>query len=179
MRVSVYFPFQINVASVSFSRYGNVDWTLAQGSHNSTLVAAFVDVIYYQADHTNLAEGLRLTREHIFDPANGDRPDAPNIAIVVTDGESNVGEENTIPQAEMLKNHGVLVICVGIINEAVGGMNFTELKQVASPATGDKSNVIQVEGFADLTGHVDDVLERVCRMPQSDPALGKYSAVPL
>ena len=39
-------------------------------------------------------------REEIFNPLRGDRPDAPNVAIILTDGVSNINSRRTIPEAE-------------------------------------------------------------------------------
>ena len=41
-------------------------------------------------DHrTNTASGIRNAHTDIFTPQNGDRPGSPNVALVITDGQSN------------------------------------------------------------------------------------------
>ncbi len=40
-----------------------------------------------------------MLRTIMFTPENGDRIDVPNYAIVITDGESNVNAEDTLPEA--------------------------------------------------------------------------------
>ena len=43
----------------------------------------------YLKGTTNTAEGLRYLYTTMFTSANGDRADAPNVAVIFTDGESN------------------------------------------------------------------------------------------
>ena len=42
---------------------------------------------------------MKLLRTEMFTPFNGDRQDVPNFAVVITDGESNINEEETLPEA--------------------------------------------------------------------------------
>ena len=42
--------------------------------------------IRYLGGNTNTTGGLRLMRTEIFNAANGDRSDVPNVAILITDG---------------------------------------------------------------------------------------------
>ncbi len=39
---------------------------------------------------TNLADAIRITRTLVFDDRRGDRPEVPNIMIMVTDGRANM-----------------------------------------------------------------------------------------
>ena len=52
----------------------------------------------------------------MFNRTNGDRPEFPNTAIVITDGRSNVNRSQTRPEGELLQ--GVAeVFVIGITNE--------------------------------------------------------------
>ena len=42
----------------------------------------------------------------MFTAENGDRPNIPNIAIVVTDGESNRDKNLTVPEADEARERG-------------------------------------------------------------------------
>ena len=53
----------------------------------------------FMGDRTNTADGLRMMKDEMFIPSNGDREGARNVAIIFTDGNSNVNEDNTIPEA--------------------------------------------------------------------------------
>jgi len=46
----------------------------------------------------------------VFNVANGDRPEVPDTAIVITDGRSTYDSNLTIPYAEEAKRRGIHVI---------------------------------------------------------------------
>ncbi len=67
-------------------------------------------------------------RTQMFTPKRGDRPLAPNIAIVITDGASNVDPQLTIPSAIDAKAANITMIALGI----GAGVVESELKGIAS-----------------------------------------------
>jgi hypothetical protein len=50
----------------------------------------------------------------MFRASRGDRPGVPNIALVVTDGETNRDSNLTIPEADRARANGITLIAVGI-----------------------------------------------------------------
>ena len=84
------------------------------------------------------------------DKPNGDRPNAPNILVVVTDGQSN-DQTATLQQATELHNLGVNVLAVGVGDS----VDQTELAGIASSA----QNVYTVSNF-DALDTLDAALER-------------------
>ena len=62
------------------------------------------------ADATNTAGGLVQMRE-MFEEHG--REDAAKIAVLLTDGRSNIDSELTIPEAENAKNEGIDIYVVG------------------------------------------------------------------
>lgn len=48
----------------------------------------------------------------MFSAANGDRPDAPNIAIVVTDREGDL--QSAVDEAEVAKSKGISMSILGV-----------------------------------------------------------------
>ena len=81
---------------------------------------------------TNTAAGLFDMRTKVFDPSNsnlrGDRTNSPDIAVVISDGASNINRERTIPNAEDAKRDGITVLAVGLTNF----VNPGELQRIAS-----------------------------------------------
>ena len=63
----------------------------------------------YAGSFTNTAGGIRLALDDQFQPSVGDRPNAKNIMIVITDGASNIGSANTIPFAQEAVRRGIRV----------------------------------------------------------------------
>ena len=50
----------------------------------------------------------------MFTTLGGDRSDAPDIAIVITDGASNLDMLNTIPYAQDAHRQGITMFAIGI-----------------------------------------------------------------
>ena len=67
----------------------------------------------YTGGATNTASAIRRVREDIFSARRGDRPDWPNVAVIITDGNSR-DKRRTLEEAVRLKEKAhVIVIQVG------------------------------------------------------------------
>jgi len=75
-----------------------------------------VSNIRYIGGNTNTTGGLRLMRTEIFNTANGDRSDVPNVAILITDGVPT-REVAELP-SEVMRNKalGTRIVGVGVTN---------------------------------------------------------------
>ncbi len=51
---------------------------------------------------------------------NGDRAGDPNVAIVITDGRSNIDQQRTLPAAENARRAGIEIYAVGECGRAEG-----------------------------------------------------------
>ena len=92
----------------------------------------------------------------MFTSGNGDRQDVPNIAMVITDGNSNINKENTIPFAIDARTKGVHVIVVSI-----GDMlNMLELRGMASMPVAQ--NLHQAKSWRDLAGLKTNMIKSTC-----------------
>ena len=80
----------------------------------------------------NLAEALADMTDVQFTPANGDRPNAPNIAIIITDGQSDSDPDRTAVEEAMRAKHRpnnpIEIFAVGIN----GNINSGELQTISS-----------------------------------------------
>ena len=65
----------------------------------------------------------RTLRTVVFNPANGNRFNVLDTAIVITDGQSNINSSQTIPEAELLQQE-VDVYVIGVTNQ----INYEELE---------------------------------------------------
>lgn len=63
------------------------------------------------AGATNTQDGLKLALDMFL---NNPRGDAQKIAVVLSDGVSNILPENTIPSADELRLNGVVVFAIGM-----------------------------------------------------------------
>ena len=56
-------------------------------------------MVPYSRGRTATAAALRMLYERMFTVEFGDRSNVPNYAVVITDGESTVNPEQTLPEA--------------------------------------------------------------------------------
>jgi len=91
---------------------------------------------------TNTADGLIRLRRDVFVPEAGARSAdvaIPRVAVVITDGRSNVNQSLTIPSAMALREEGIIVYAVGVGRR----INMEELNAIAS----SPENVRLLSGF--------------------------------
>lgn len=91
-----------------------------------------IDSAEYLGGNTNTSGGLLTAKSQLFNTRYGDRERIPNIAILLTDGISNIHDYKTLTSAAALRNHGVRVFVVGITVHA----NFEEIKGIATASNG-------------------------------------------
>jgi collagen type VI alpha len=60
--------------------------------------------------NTNTSGGLYVMMTELFNTVNGDRPNVPNTAIVITDGLSTWDHNLTVPYAIEAKRLGIRII---------------------------------------------------------------------
>jgi len=91
----------------------------------------------------------------MFSSANGDRAGAPNVAIVITDGDSN-NREMTVEAAVRAKQADIDITSIGI----GGWVNVDELDIIAGFPT--STHKILVDDFDKLPTWVRPVKQNVC-----------------
>lgn len=91
---------------------------------------------------TNTGGALENLHTNVFSPTNDLRPDAPNLALVITDGRSS-NNTYTVEQGGLVRGSGIHVIAIGI-----GLLDYSELHQIASTPTTE--NVFNVDDFSEL-----------------------------
>ena len=81
---------------------------------------------------TNTQDALKMARRDLFlnPAASGSRQNAHRMAVVVTDGNSNVQPDQTVPQAIQLKGIGTRVMVIAVGNYRDSGRK--EMKDIAS-----------------------------------------------
>ena len=108
-------PDATRVGALIFSEEVILEFTLSQYDNAEAIINAILTSPYLGST-TNTPEALRQTRTVCFNPANGDRPNVPNLAIVVTDGLPHPPERRTpaLDEARVLRDTGAVVISIGI-----------------------------------------------------------------
>lgn len=82
--------------------------------------------------------------------------DVPNVVVIVTDGESNIQNTQTLPEARLLQNTGATLITV-----AVG---FTEVSAELTGLTSEPvtENLIRVDNYDSLSQLRNKLVEPLC-----------------
>jgi hypothetical protein len=94
-----------------------------------------------------------------FTAMKGDRPNAPNYCLVLTDGQSNVLNSNTIPASNLVKSNGAYVIAIGIGS----AVDTNELAAISSPPNALNVSWGIVPTFDALRAIVPNIVDRVCQ----------------
>ena len=92
----------------------------------------------------------------MFTNLNGDRTGVDNIVVIMTDGNSNINSEDTVPLANSLVNQGVRVMTVGIGS----AMNRGELDSMASSP--ESENTFTLEDASQIATVAGDILDQIC-----------------
>lgn len=145
-----------NVGLISFSDQARIEFYLNSYLSKEELENATASVKYvYGSTHTAMA--FRVAREAIFTEVNGDRPDAPNLIIMITDGQSNINHEETLPQAQMLKDSGVTILTV-----AIGFTTHTD-ELIGMTSKPVQENLFYVDRFSGLEDLHTKIVEPICK----------------
>ncbi|XP_062591599.1 matrilin-2-like, partial [Saccostrea cucullata] len=121
----------------------------------STDIFNAIDKIPWIFRSTNTADAIRDMRQRYFSFANGDRWDARNIALIFTDGVSNMNANRLQDEVSHAKANGITMYAIGI-----GLSDVSELNLIASfPASNYTFNV---ENFDKLNDLNDRILPSLC-----------------
>ncbi|KAJ8299787.1 hypothetical protein KUTeg_023847 [Tegillarca granosa] len=134
----------VRVGAVSYSTFANVEFQLKDYTTLPEILNA-IHKIQYRYGYTNTADALRIMHEEMFTLKNGDRGDAPNIAILITDGVSNIDHQKTIPEAELAKRKNIHIYTIvpasenvftfKVFNELHQELQLKKLKRICSGET--------------------------------------------
>jgi len=82
---------------------------------DATSLAAAIRSLAYGSGSTYMGLGLQMARTQTFNAANGDRPDVPNVIILVTDG-SPTDRSLVLNEVSIIKSLGIRIVGVGVTN---------------------------------------------------------------
>ncbi|XP_033755763.1 cartilage matrix protein-like [Pecten maximus] len=149
-------PNETEIAVVTFSNKPKLEFHLNKYHDKQSIVNA-ISNIGYVAGGTNTADALKYARETSFTTANGKRPNAAQIAIVITDGMSNSAGA-TATEAAQLRGDGITVFSVGVGS----GPKTTELNAMATDP--DNQHVFVVNNFDALTQIKGTLAQKACEV---------------
>ncbi|XP_013401673.1 ZP domain-containing protein-like [Lingula anatina] len=161
-------PNAVQVGVLQYSDYAVQELNLNTHSTEAAILAA-VDRIRQMGDGTNTALALSTVRTSSFTAARGDRPNVPNLVIVMTDGRSN-DMAATAREANKLRNiASVFAIGVG------SNVNTAELKAMATDP--DSKFVFTVTDFSALSNIETQLATDACAQATAAPPVNPNVSV--
>lgn len=145
-----------NIAVVSYSDFPKLEFDLTTHQNRDGLKNA-IDKIKYRSGSSNTAAALKMVSNRIFSMAGGEDTRLRNIAVLITDGNSNDFAE-TIAAAKELKLRGVGILVLTIGN--VDWINFNEIYEISSDP--DALNVFRITNLESTTGVAKRLKTALC-----------------
>ena len=162
----------VHIGVVTFSDTSYTEFHLDSHFNKASLINA-INSIFYKGGNTRTSSGIKRMMDDVFDPLGrdlkGDRSDVANLAIVITDGESNLDPHKTVPYANEAKDKNIKVFAVGITK----AVNETELKGISS-------NGIRGETYwlSDDFNVTDEIVKGIVRKTCDNIGQGKIYQIP-
>ncbi|XP_058944976.2 coadhesin-like [Pocillopora verrucosa] len=153
-------PDKDHFGLVTFNRRAHVEFTFAEEARFSKeqLKEKIKDMPRTLEFQTRTDLAMQAARDQLFSPSGGDRPDKPNVMIVLTDGKpTKQPRDFKIFATEFYQDPKVAdlyTVAVGIGT----GINIATLHDIA----GSNGNVIAVESFDQLAAELSEIKDKVC-----------------
>ncbi|XP_061181225.1 collagen alpha-1(XII) chain-like [Saccostrea echinata] len=162
------------VAVITFSAGSKLEFDFNRYNRKDEVLRAIRSIPYTDGLCTTIYRALKQAREEVFVPQAGDRENFKNLAVILTDGETNPGRYDlyTLPKAKSLtrqeandlKFHGVEVFGIGVGHR----VDHVEMIGISSGAR----NYYRVDDIDDLEKsrlfHI--LLNKVCARCNNKPA---------
>ena len=143
----------VQAGVLTYSTSFKIEFQIGQHTTTAELQKA-IDKIPYTYGSTNTADALLTMATKMF-TTSADRPDAPNIAIVVTDGISNINSRRTIKEAINARAKNIHIYSIGI-----GLKDTKEVFAIATPPP--EENSFNVQSFDELRGLDQKIFSSIC-----------------
>ena len=135
------------VGLVTFSNNIHNIFYLDTYSNKQSIIDS-IEMLQHEGGYPNTADGIRMMHLRQFSESVGDRPDVPNVAILITYCASVINQELTIPYALEAQLAGITMYTVGV--SFWTELALHELQSLASPPRIKGTNYFAIDGFQDL-----------------------------
>ncbi len=144
------------VGVVTFQSYEKVQFHLQKYNLKESILNAIAFNTDMSAIGTNTARALSQVWQVMFSLSNGDRNGVENVAIVMSDGRSNLNYRSTLPEATRVKDNGIRLLAVGIGDN----VNIEEINGMASvPET---TSAFYLKNQTDIENIANIILDQLC-----------------
>lgn len=161
-------PDRVQVGVVIFGNTAEPQFQLNTYRNKADIINR-IDRIPYLDQSTNTPEAIRYTRTTMFSQQNGDRPFAPNSAIIITDGVPRVPTDLrealrlTIQEADLARQQNINVFAIGVGPE----ITQSNLNQIANQPSSQYT--FKVDQFRQLENILIQVSSAACAGTPSPP----------
>ena len=136
-------PSDMQVSVVTFSTTVVENFNLKASTSKAAVLRA-IDQIQYLSRTPDIGNAIRFVYQHSFSSSSGDRFDAPNVMILITDGHSiSRSPSSTLQAAGLAHQAGIHSFVIGVGGRVLG----LELRGIAS----DPQYVFQTSTFDELS----------------------------
>lgn len=142
----------VKVAAAAYRKRGSKLFDFNSHTTKSAVNDAIDAIPLARSKRGSVASGLQVLRTQLFTAASGDRPDVPNVVILITDANSNHEVNKIQAEAQKIKTGGNQVFVVGL-----GVRNVNELKTIAS----SDDLVYAKSAVPELEGLEEDIISKV------------------
>ncbi|KAK3594267.1 hypothetical protein CHS0354_008848 [Potamilus streckersoni] len=142
-----------HVAMITFSSQTHLEWNLNTYGDKQALVNATLRIRYVPGT-TQTSQALHYARTNVFTPGAGDRQGFPNVAIILTDGQSTNPSQTATTAAALQQVAKVIAIGIGTSTDT------NELHVIATDP--DQQNVFLLRDFHELQNVVAKVISVLC-----------------
>jgi hypothetical protein len=149
-------PNAVRVGAVLYHISVHTQFSLNEYNTKASVLHAIEGIHYYNSHSEGSTDnGINYVINHSFQGSYGDRPDAPNIIVLVTDGNPN----NAIRISERLHSHHIQTTVVAIRSNDLHDHGIHNLQTVAGNNT-----VYVVDDYSQLLNYSlhDLVLHSMC-----------------
>ena len=160
-------PYGTRVGVVMYSKVAENMFFMKTYQYKDDVINAILRLERnYMGGTTNTSGGLRTMHYEQFTTFNGDRSNVKNMAIVITDGESNEDEYRTISDAESARADGISIFSIGVTD----AVNAREVKEISSMPQVRDDNYWLSADFNVLERIASAVASQSCAVTPGTPA---------
>lgn len=160
----------VHVAIILFSAKAEISIKLNSHYRKSDILDAIYRLPFQEGSGTNTTGALLTMMNEVYTQRMGNRLHVRDIAIVMTDGQSTIERDLTVPTAKKAHELGIRTFAIG-----VGSADLPEFKAeidgIASDP--DDDHVFSIGDFGDLEFIEDTLVKRTCR--EAPPS--KYQSI--
>lgn len=142
-----------NYAAITYATRAKIEFDFA----SSTDAAGKLRALKRSGGKTNTQAALKLCQRMYVEDQYGARTESFRRILLVTDGQSNINRNETIPSAVQLKILGIEVFVIAV-GEYLEGIK--ELVQIASSTDAHMYRVLNLSGLAEMIKLIPDVGQR-------------------